>query len=188
MPSAILQDGLDIIKAWGFVHKQTYVWIKTKNKPLDLLKKEIINYLSNYTYSEFLDYSLNDLVFNKLGKKFLLSSFGEKFSNFNIKDILSMYMGHCFRNTHEICLIGSKGKIFGKRQNKAQRSVCFAPNLAHSAKPEDLQDSFDIMFPTENKLEIFGRRSKTGWTVIGNEAPDTFGENIEDSIEKLISR
>lgn len=30
VPSSLLQEGLDTMKDWGFVHKQTYVWVKVK--------------------------------------------------------------------------------------------------------------------------------------------------------------
>src|SRR5271166_1250341 len=33
VPSSLLQDGLDILSAWGFKHKQTYVWVKSKIEP-----------------------------------------------------------------------------------------------------------------------------------------------------------
>lgn len=32
VPSSLLQEGLDIMNAWGFKHKQTYVWVKSKKK------------------------------------------------------------------------------------------------------------------------------------------------------------
>src|SRR3972149_1049467 len=30
VPSSLLQEGLDTMKSWGFKHKQTYIWVKTK--------------------------------------------------------------------------------------------------------------------------------------------------------------
>src|ERR1700677_1432184 len=32
VPSSLLQEGLDTMKAWGFQHKQTFVWIKNKKE------------------------------------------------------------------------------------------------------------------------------------------------------------
>ena len=68
--------------------------------------------------------------------------------------------------------------------NKSQRSVSFAPNLKHSAKPEHLQDSLDIMFPQGKKLELFARRVRPDWTCLGNEICN--GEDITVSLAKLI--
>ena len=62
------------------------------------------------------------------------------------------------------------------------------PGLPHSQKPEDLQDSLELMFPERNKLEIFARRHRPGWNCIGNEAPMTLGEDIRDSIDELLGR
>jgi len=61
--------------------------------------------------------------------------------------------------------------------------VSFAPNLRHSAKPEDLQDSLDIMFPKGNKLELFARRIRKDWVCLGDEICN--GEDIRVSLAKL---
>jgi N6-adenosine-specific RNA methylase IME4 len=101
-----------------------------------------------------------------------------------ISSILSFGMGRLFRQTHEICLIGtSNNKIYTKLANKSQRSVSFAPNLRHSAKPKDLQDSLEIMFPKANKIELFARRERKDWICLGNEILN--GEDIRDSLKKL---
>ena len=39
VPSSLLQEGLDVMKAWGFKHKQTYIWVKTKKQPFLILLK-----------------------------------------------------------------------------------------------------------------------------------------------------
>jgi N6-adenosine-specific RNA methylase IME4 len=91
-------------------------------------------------------------------------------------------MGRLFRQTHEICLIGTRGKIYKQLANKSQRSVGFAENLRHSAKPEDLQDSLEIMFPKARKLELFARRIRPDWTCLGNEID---GKDIRDALAAL---
>ncbi len=96
-------------------------------------------------------------------------------------------MGRIFRNCHELALVGTRGKIYSKLQNKSQRSVLLAPNLKHSSKPEGLQDRLDLMFPQANKLELFARRLRLGWICIGDEAKNTLNEDIRDSIDKLIN-
>jgi len=141
-PSSLLKGGLEIMEAWGFQLKTTYVWVKSKkNLPQDLK----------------LDQSL---------------SFG---------------MGRTFRASHEVALIGiNNTKIYQALQNKSQRSVSFAPNLGHSVKPETLQDSLDLMFPKTNKIELFARRERNGWTCLGNECSASKGEDIIVSLEKLL--
>lgn len=105
----------------------------------------------------------------------------------DLNTTLNMGMGRLFRNTHEICLIGiNNSKIYQKLLNKSQRTVSFFENTKHSKKPEDLQDRLEIMFGKNiNKIELFGRRHREGWDVIGNEAPASYGVDIRQSIEEL---
>lgn len=175
VPSSLLQEGLDVMKVWGFEHKQTYVWAKIKKDPLKNL------FSSSYK-------NLAKTLSTWIAKE-VKSGLSNTFSLFKLSNILSFGMGRLFRQTHEICLLGiNNKKIYKDLQNKSQRSVSFGVNLKHSAKPEDLQDSLDLMFPTYqgNKIELFARRQRDGWVCIGNEAPATLGEDITISIDKLL--
>lgn len=94
-------------------------------------------------------------------------------------------MGRLFRQSHETVLIGTAGKsVYKFLQDKSQRSVAFDPNKGHSVKPETLQDRLDLMFPGEKKLELFGRRLRPGWDVLGD-AID--GKDINVAIQDLKS-
>lgn len=170
VPSSLLQQGLETMNAWGFSHKQTYVWVKTKQAPLMASFKDV------YRHFAKLKGVWSWTVSGTLVKKAL-----EKFS---LANVLAFGMGRLFRQTHEICLIGtSHNGIYKSLQNKSQRSVSFGENLKHSAKPEHLQDSLDIMFPKGNKLEMFARRIRPGWICVGNEICN--GEDITVSLAKL---
>ncbi len=175
VPSSLLQEGLDVMNAWGFKQKQTYIWVKTKKEKLtDFTKWIKQNILKNQqiTYDKF-SYirGINSIISN--------------ISNIDLTKELSFGMGRLFRQTHEICLIGTNSnKIYKKLCNKSQRSVSFGENLRHSAKPEHLQDSLDIMFPDCNKIELFARRIRPGWDCLGNEVCN--GEDINVSINKYL--
>ncbi len=176
VPSALLQDGLDIMKSWGFTQKQTYIWIKSKKDNFidfkSWIKKNILN-KPQISYDEF-------------SYKRAVQCIIESIDSVNLINSLGFFMGRIFRQTHEICLIGiNNNGIYKKLSNRSRRSVCFAENLKHSAKPEALQDSLELMFPGQNYLELFGRRSRNKWTVIGNEAPATLGQDIRISLSKL---
>ena len=178
VPSSLLQEGLDTMKAWGFKHKQTYIWVKIKNS---LFKEE---------FKELKQRGIDMIKFlidHKSSSKDIKSvaiSIAGKLGFLNINNVLAFGMGRLFRQTHEICLIGiSNNKIYKQLSNKSQRSVSFGENLKHSAKPEHLQDSLEKMFPMGNKLELFARRERNGWTCIGNEVCN--GEDILVSISKL---
>jgi N6-adenosine-specific RNA methylase IME4 len=157
-PSSLLPEGLEVMKDWGFNFKQTHIWVKTKKPKIKALVKSIPNILDFHSFIEFINSFLN---------------FG---------------MGRLFRNTHEIALIGTRGKIYKYLEDKSQRSVHLFPSMKHSKKPELLQDMLDKMFPSSTlKVEMFARRSRSGWICIGNEAPDTIDEDIRVSLNKLIN-
>lgn len=103
---------------------------------------------------------------------------------FRLDNILSFGMGRLFRGTHELALIGVRGKVYQYLLNKSQRSVHFYPGTKHSTKPEALQDMLDVMF-NGNKLEMFARRDRPGWTCVGLECPSTLGIDIRDSLSAL---
>lgn len=168
IPSSLLQEGLDVMKAWNFRQTQTHIWVKTKFHPFTSIVKSIRKQAKELPKLKL------DELYSKL------------FKNFDWNDMLAFNMGRLFRQSHEICLMGVRGKIYDQLKNKSQRSVHFAPNLKHSAKPEILQDRLELMFPKGKYLEVFGRRARSGWTVIGNEAPDTMGQDVRESIENLL--
>jgi N6-adenosine-specific RNA methylase IME4 len=170
VPSSLLQQGLDTMTEWGFSHKQTYIWVKSKKAPLkDLIKQTLAKA------------SLNEIVSGKMLKEIINKAVTE----FKLNDMFAFGMGRLFRQTHEICLIGtSNNGIYKSLENKSQRSISCAPNLKHSTKPEHLQDSLEAMFPRGNKLELFARRIRPGWICLGNEICN--GEDIRDSLSKLI--
>lgn len=158
VPSSLIDQGLDLMQTWGFNVKQSYVWCKTKKQPLKSLAEDI----------KGLDI--------KKAIKFLKEA--------KLPQILQFGMGHLWRNCHEIALIGINNTgIYDKLQNKSQRSVCFAPNLKHSQKPEYLQDQLEIMFPNQKYLEMFARRTRKGWTCLGNEID---GQDIKDALNTII--
>lgn len=163
-PSSLIQEGLDVMKAWGFRQTQTHIWVKTKKFHLKDLLKSIVK----WSKSDNKLVSIDDII-----RKFVL------------EDVLAFGLGRLFRQTHELVLIGVRGKVYSHLVNKSQRSVHFFPATKHSVKPDSLQDMLDKMFPTGNRLEMFARRDKDGWTCVGLEAPSTRGEDIRASIDRL---
>jgi len=174
VPSSLLQEGLDTMKVWGFKHKQTYVWVKTKKENFTEFKKWIKKSIIKHP----------QIAYDKFAYMRAARAVLESLDNVSLHESLAFGMGRLFRQTHEICLIGTNSnKIYQLLENKSQRSVSFGENLKHSAKPEHLQDSLEIMFPKAQKLELFARRLRPGWECLGNEVCN--GEDIYDSIAKL---
>lgn len=79
---------------------------------------------------------------------------------------LAFGMGHYVRNCHEVCLICTRGKA--KVSHHSQRSVFFATAGAHSEKPAEFYAIVEKLCPGP-RLELFGRKRRSGWTVMGDE-------------------
>ena len=172
VPGSLLQEGLDTMKAWGFAHKQTYVWVKTKKYKFDRFSKWIKKSILRH----------KQIAYDKFAYDRAIKAIIDSLPRIALVEELAFGMGRLFRQCHEICLIGTRGKIYSQLANKSQRSVGFAENLKHSAKPEDLQDSLEAMFPKARKLELFARRLRPGWTCLGNEID---GKDIYDALADL---
>lgn len=99
---------------------------------------------------------------------------------------LAFGMGRRFRNCTEQALVGARGSP--RPANLSQRNCCLALNSDHSVKPEAPQDSLELMYPRGPWLELFARRSRPGWTCVGNECPDTMGVDIRDWLAAAVER
>lgn len=178
VPSSLLQEGLDTMKAWGFRQTQTHIWVKIKNNPFSSLIKETLKAVKS---------AFTLVKSSEIDLKSFASIISNRVTVFDLNDILAFGMGRLFRQTHEICLIGVRGKAYESLKNKSQRSVHFDCNKKHSAKPEILQDRLELMYPASSKLEIFARRSRAGWVCVGNEVFPTENEDIRISLKKLMN-
>jgi N6-adenosine-specific RNA methylase IME4 len=78
-----------------------------------------------------------------------------------------MGLGHTTRQNVELCLLGRRGSP--ERLSKAVRQVIFAPLREHSRKPDEVYGRIES-YCRGPRLDLFGRRSRPGWTVRGNEA------------------
>lgn len=165
VPSALIDVGLEAMKNYGFDYKQTFIWVKSKNEPLLKLKKQIKTLLKNNDKENALN-----LI-----------------DNFDLNNTMKCYLGRIFRQTHEVALIGTRGKTGKDRLNKSQISVFIGPNPKHSEKPYILHERLEKMYPNyTNKLELFARKDYKDWICVGNEILNSeYNGDIRDSIEIL---
>lgn len=75
----------------------------------------------------------------------------------------------------EMCLIGKMGKIPRPRGARNVRQFLSEMRGDHSAKPSEVRDRIDLMFPSQKKIELFARKKVVGW--------DAWGEEIDSDIE-----
>lgn len=69
----------------------------------------------------------------------------------------------------ELCLIGKKGKIPQPRGARNIRQYLLSPREKHSKKPQEARKRIELMFPKQNKIELFARERSEGWDSWGNE-------------------
>ena len=122
VPNALLPEGLEVLKAWGFSYKSNIVWHK--------LRKDG-------------------------------GSDGRG-------------VGFYFRNVTEVLLFGTRGKnarTLGP--GRTQVNYMGTRKREHSRKPDEQYPLIEGCSPGP-RLEMFSRGTRTGWTVWGNQADETY--------------
>ena len=67
----------------------------------------------------------------------------------------------------EQCLIFKKGKIPQPRGARNIQQFISEKATKHSKKPDEVRTRIEMMFPIQNKIELFAREKTGGWTSIG---------------------
>lgn len=76
-------------------------------------------------------------------------------------------MGRYVRASHEVCLLGVRGRV--KVADHSVRSSFTAPVQEHSRKPDEIYDIAHRLVPRGPRVELFARRTRPGWYVLGND-------------------
>lgn len=102
----------------------------------------------------------------------VMSAWGFDYTTCAVWDKVKMGMGYYFRGQHELLLVGKRGTPPVPAPSTRPRSVIVSPRTRHSAKPEELYDLIDKMWPDCEKLELFARHRKPRfqWTFWGDQA------------------
>jgi len=85
-----------------------------------------------------------------------------------VKDRIGM--GYYARQQHELLLIGKRGNLPVPDPEDRPSSVITAPRGQHSAKPDEVYELIERMYPLHDKCELFQRRPRPGWAGWGNQA------------------
>jgi len=107
--SPILEESFEVIKAWGFQYKTSFVWDKIKHN-----------------------------------------------------------MGHYSSVRHEILLLCIKGS-YPIQNKKLYDSVFSEERTEHSKKPMFYYEMIEDLYPHSNKIELFAKSKREGWTSYGNQ-------------------
>jgi N6-adenosine-specific RNA methylase IME4 len=84
-------------------------------------------------------------------------------------------MGYYFRQQHELLLVAARGAAPVPEPSDRPASVFRVRRGRHSAKPQQVYELLEAMYPTltaHDRVELFARQPRAGWTVWGNE-PET---------------
>ncbi|MDR3488753.1 MAG: MT-A70 family methyltransferase [Bradyrhizobium sp.] len=91
--------------------------------------------------------------------------------------------GYLARTMHEQILVGSLGL---PHYAHALPSIFDGLAREHSRKPEEFYERIERFAPQARKLDLFGRQSRPGWLVFGNEATK-FDEPIPALEDEVIA-
>jgi len=63
----------------------------------------------------------------------------------------------------ELCLLFKRGRIPKPRGARNIQQLVRIPRGNHSAKPGQVADAIEKMFPTQKRIELFARKTRAGW-------------------------
>jgi N6-adenosine-specific RNA methylase IME4 len=99
----------------------------------------------------------------------VLEGWGYRYVSNVAWDKYYMGLGNYIRNSHELLLLGVRGKVQVKY--RGQRSVLHFPRMDHSVKPAEMYPMIERLFDGPY-LELFARdrpNSHADWSIWGNE-------------------
>lgn len=100
----------------------------------------------------------------------VLQEWGFTYRTCAIWDKQKIGMGYYFRQQHEILLVGVRGNLPVPEAKNRPKSVFSFPRGEHSAKPAEVAEMIERMYPELSKLEMFCRSPRDGWDVWGNQS------------------
>ncbi len=94
-------------------------------------------------------------------------------------------MGWNVRGVTESLLIGKHGNYPLPEPKNRPNSVLEAPRTRHSEKPELSYLIIERMYPKAKRLEIFARKPRKGWFVVGNQIDQKTMHESEEKTSEL---
>lgn len=100
----------------------------------------------------------------------VLNAWGFTYRTCAVWDKEMIGMGYYFRQQHELLLVAVKGELPTPAPADRPSSVLREKRGVHSAKPEAMREYIESMYPRLDKIELFCRDAKEGWSVWGNQS------------------
>jgi N6-adenosine-specific RNA methylase IME4 len=152
--SAMQEEALRVVRAWGFVPKSEIVWVKTSGSKSVDFERVTRDHVSA-------------LLSMRQPPEDVISNFAEDMRRCKEPN-LAFGMGRYVRASHETCLVCARGKAAALVRDHSVRSVFFAPRQEHSRKPEEFYSIVERLAPGPY-VELFARHRRPGWTQFGDE-------------------
>lgn len=99
----------------------------------------------------------------------VIEAWGFDYKTCAIWDKQWMGLGYYFRQQHELLLVATKGNLPTPNPSDRVGSVISERRTEHSRKPIKFYEIIESMYPEFNKIELFARSKRDGWSCWGNE-------------------
>jgi len=99
----------------------------------------------------------------------VLDAWGFAYRTCAVWDKQKIGMGYYFRQQHEILLVGAKGSLPVPDPAARVSSVISAKRGKHSAKPGEVYEILEAMYPSLPRIELFARNEREGWASWGTD-------------------
>lgn len=100
----------------------------------------------------------------------VLTAWGFSYRTCAVWDKQKIGMGYYFRQQHELLLVAVRGSPITPAPANRPSSVFSFERGEHSAKPAEVYEMIEAMYPELPKLEMFCRSPRPGWGVWGNQS------------------
>jgi len=100
----------------------------------------------------------------------VIEAWGFQYRTNMVWDKVSIGMGYHARNQHELLLIARRGSIPPPLAGTQASSVHVEKRGKHSAKPHFYYEMIEAAYSGLEKIELFARAPRVGWTVHGNQS------------------
>jgi len=111
-----------------------------------------------------------------------------------IWDKMSHNPGKYTLSNCELCLVFKRGRIPQPRGARNIQQLIRSPRRDHSMKPDEVRVAIEMMFPSQERIELFARGKYNGWTTWGLEIldenfieaeSDLMNQTIQNSLNQL---
>jgi len=155
----------EVLDSWGFRYKgKFFTWLKLNKNYQKAFRKMMINNLKqNNLWDQIHDINSPEKFYRLLSQNMP----DEQYILEMLYSMSTMGLGFLTRKNSESLYYATKGRGVGIPQNikKNIRELIFAPrpDNKHSAKPHDVYERVERMYPDKTKIEFFARNHRYGW-------------------------